>query len=191
MRRNLLLKKQIQLNNSAPIGVELRGVVLTTPHLLIKVIKIERSKFNVDKDSEKRTYNGIVFDSVLEMKYYRDVLCPLVESGDVVSFELQKPYQLQPKFIHNGKTVQEIKYVADFFIVYKDGREEVIDTKGCPDSTAILKRKMFWYLFPDINYQWVTYVKKFGGWIDYDECRRLRKEDRRKKAMEKDLKESS
>ena len=89
-----------------------------------------RTKFNVDKNTEKRTCDGIVFDSILEMKYYRDVLCPLVKSGDVVNYELQKPYELQPKFIHDNKTVQPIKYVADFFIVYKDGHEEVIDTKG-------------------------------------------------------------
>lgn len=102
-----------------------------------------RTKFNVNKDVSKRTYNGITFDSVLEMKYYRDVLCPLVESGDVVNYELQKPYELQPKFIHDGKSVQPIKYVADFFIVHKDGHEEVIDTKGCPDSVAILKENYF------------------------------------------------
>lgn len=51
---------------------------------------MERSKFNVDKDKEKRTYDNIVFDSQLEMKYYRDVLCPAVESGEVTHFELQK-----------------------------------------------------------------------------------------------------
>jgi len=99
------------------------------------VIRIARTKFNVDKDTEKRTWDGIVFDSVLEMKFYRDVLCPLVKSGDVVQFELQKPYELQPKFSHNGKTVKAITYVADFFIVYNDGTSVVIDTKGCPDST--------------------------------------------------------
>lgn len=49
------------------------------------------SKFNVDKDISKRTYEGITFDSVLEMKYYRDVVCPLKESGDIVYCELQKP----------------------------------------------------------------------------------------------------
>lgn len=123
------------------------------------MVKINRSKFNVDKDKSKRTHNGIVFDSVLEMKYYRDVLCPAVESGDVVSYELQKPYELQPKFRHDEKSVQSIKYVADFFIVYKDGHEEVIDTKGCPDSVALLKRKLFWYKFPDVDYKWVTWVK--------------------------------
>lgn len=149
--------------------------------LFKEVVKINRSKFNVDKDKSKRTHNGIVFDSVLEMKYYRDVLCPAVESGDVVSYELQKPYELQPKFRHDEKSVQSIKYVADFFIVYKDGYEEVIDTKGCPDSVALLKRKLFWYKFPEVNYKWVTWVKKFGGWIDYEEYKRLKREEKRSK----------
>ena len=146
---------------------------------LNEVIKITRSKFNVDKDKSKRTHNGIVFDSVLEMKYYRDVLCPAVESGDVVSYELQKPYELQPKFRHDGKSVQPIKYVADFFIVYKDGHEEVIDTKGCPDSVALLKRKLFWYKFPEVDYKWVTWVKKFGGWFEFEEYKRLKREEKR------------
>lgn len=137
-----------------------------------------RSKFNVDKDKSKRTYDGITFDSVLEMKYYRDVLCPLVESGDVVSYELQKPYELQPKFVHDNKSVQSIKYVADFYITYKDGHEEVIDTKGCPDSVAILKRKLFWYKYPDINYKWITWSKKFGGWIEYDDYKKLRRDEK-------------
>ena len=75
---------------------------------------MDRSNFKVDKDKEKRTYDGITFDSQLEMRYYRDVLCPCVESGDVVHYELQKKYELQPKYIHNGKTVLPIVYVADF-----------------------------------------------------------------------------
>lgn len=140
-----------------------------------------RTKYNVDSDIAKRTYNGITFDSVLEMKYYRDVLCPQVESGNVVSYELQKPYELQPKFEHDGKGVRAITYVADFVVRYKDGREEVIDTKGMPDTAAKLKRKLFWYHYPDITYKWITYVKKFGGWIDYDECKRLRSAEKRNK----------
>ena len=101
---------------------------------------MERSKFNVDKDKKKRTCNDIVFDSQLEMKYYRDVLCPLVESGQVKNFELQKKYELQPKFIHDNKTVLPITYVADFYIEYANGTVEVIDIKGMPDSVAHLKR---------------------------------------------------
>lgn len=135
----------------------------------------------MDKDTSKRTCNGITFDSVLEMRYYRDVLLSLVEKGEVERFELQKPYELQPKFIHNGKTVQPIKYVADFFIVYKDGHEEVIDTKGCPDSVAILKKKMLFYHYPDIDYKWICYSKIDGGWCEYDKVKKQRAERKRNK----------
>lgn len=147
---------------------------------MLGVRKITRSKFNVDKDKEKRTHNGIVFDSILEMKYYRDVVCPKMESGDIINCELQKPYELLPKFIHDEKTVLPIKYIADFVITYKDGSVEVIDTKGLPDTTAKLKRKLFWYVFPDIRYLWVTYIKKFGGWINYDKYKRLKHEEKKK-----------
>ena len=132
----------------------------------------QRSKFNVDKDVSKRSYNGITFDSVLEMKYYRDVVCPMLESGQVTKCELQKPYELQPKFIHDNKTVQPIKYVADFVLTFANGTEIIIDTKGCPDSVAILKRKLFWYCYHDLTYKWVTYIKKYGGWIEYDDYKK-------------------
>ena len=142
------------------------------------------SKFNVDSDLSKRTYNGIILDSRLEMKYYRDVICPLEESGDIVYCELQKPYELQPKFIHDDKTVQSIRYIADFFVRYKDGREEVIDTKGCPDSVALIKRKLFWYNYPNTIYKWICYSKIDGGWCDYEyvkKQRAIRKRENQKK----------
>lgn len=145
---------------------------------------MKRSKFNVDKDKAKRTCNGIVFDSELEMKYYRDVVLPGVESGRIKDYELQKPYELQPKFVHDDKTVQPIKYVADFYIEYADGSSEVIDTKGIPDSTAIIKRKMFWRVFPDVKYIWITWSKIDGGWCDYEyvkQQRNLRKKNKRNK----------
>ena len=150
-----------------------------------------RSKFNVDKDCEKRTCDGIIFDSVLEMKYYRDVLCPKVESGDVVYFELQKPYELQPEFVHDDRRVRAVTYVADFFIRYADGREEVIDTKGCPDTSAILKRKLFWYKYPDATYIWVGYSRIDGGWVPYETIKKGRSERRKlkKQKMLEELKE--
>lgn len=141
------------------------------------------SKFNVSSDLRQRTYNGIIFDSRLEMLYYRDVLCPLEESGDIVYCELQKPYELQPKFIHDNKTVQAIKYVADFFVRYKDGREEVIDTKGYPDQIALLKRKLFWYTYPDVNYKWICYSKIDGGWCDYEFVKKQRAARKRNKKV--------
>ncbi len=76
---------------------------------------MERTKYNVDKDKKDRTCDGIVFDSKLEMRYYRDVLCPKVESGEVANFALQKSFELQPGFSRNGKKVLPITYVADFY----------------------------------------------------------------------------
>ena len=140
-----------------------------------------RTKFNVDKNTINRTYNGLIFDSILEMKYYRDVLCAKVKSGDIVKYELQKPYELQPKFIYNNETVQPIKYVADFFIVYKDGHEEVVDIKGYPDSVAILKRKLFWYHYPTIDYKWICYSKTDGGWCEFEYVKTQRAERKRNK----------
>lgn len=145
---------------------------------------MERTKFNVDKDTAKRTYDGIVFDSYMEMMYYRDVVCPAMESGELVECELQKPYELQPAFIYNGSRVRAIMYVADFYLKHKDGHIEVIDIKGMADAAALIKRKLFWHRYPEIDYKWLTHLKKFGGWIEYDECKRLRREEKKRKLKE-------
>lgn len=142
---------------------------------------MQRTKFNVDKDKDKRTFGDIIFDSQLEMKYYRDVLCPGVESGHIKYYELQKKYELLPSFIRNGKKILPITYVADFYIEYADGHTEVIDTKGMPDNVAKIKRKLFWFKYPDVDYRWVTYIKKFGGWLDYEQAKIMRKEEKRNK----------
>lgn len=148
------------------------------------------TKFNTNKDKEQRTYNDIVFDSVMEMKYYRDVILPRVRSGKIKRYELQKPYILQPKFHYGSKPVQPIVYVADFYIEYNDGSTEVVETKGCADSVAKIKRKMFWYTYPEISYKWICYSKidgteENGGWCDYEYVQ----EQRRKRKKEKALKE--
>lgn len=140
-----------------------------------------KSKYNVDSNTDKRTYDGIIFDSIMEMKYYRDVLCPLLESGEVIAYELQKKYELQPGFMRNGKKVLPITYIADFWMKYQDGHEIVIDVKGCPDAKANMKRKMFWYRYPDIDYQWISYCKQDGGWIDYQILKKNRSERKRRK----------
>ena len=155
----------------------------------IGVIFISRTKFNVDKDTEKRSFDGIIFDSVLEMKYYRDVVLPKMESGEITYFELQKKYILQEGFIRNEKRVLPITYIADFYIEYSNGNSVVVDIKGCPDTTAKLKRKLFWYRYPNTDYKWITYIKKFGGWGDYDEFNKLRREAKKNNCISNELKE--
>lgn len=141
-----------------------------------------RSKFNVGKDKTDRTYGGIIFDSVVEMKYYRDVILPKTQSGEITYFERQKKYELQPSYVYQGKKIRPIDYKADFYIEYKNGNIVVIDIKGCPDSVAKLKRKMFSYKYPTIDYQWVGYSKISGGWKTYEEIEAGRKQRKLAKA---------
>lgn len=140
----------------------------------------------MSKDTSKRTYDGISFASELEMRFYRDVVLPKKTAGDIVYYELQKPYTLQPAFKSNGKNYRPIEYVADFFIRYKDGREVVIDTKGFPDAVAKLKRKMFFYLYRDVEYLWIGYSKIDGGWVPYEDILQGRKERKKEKRKSKE-----
>lgn len=128
-----------------------------------------------------------MYDSALEMRFYRDWILPKMESGEIVSCERQIKYELQQKFKHNDKNVLPINYVADFVTIDKDGKVTVWDVKGQPDSVALLKRKLFWFKYPDVDYRWVTYSKQDGGWLDYEyvkACRKQRKKDREEKTDE-------
>lgn len=145
---------------------------------------MKRNKFNVAKDKSDRTFDGIVFDSVVEMRYYREIVLPQFDAGEITYFERQKNYELQPAYSYFGQKVRPIYYRADFYIKRKDGKEVVVDIKGCPDTVAKLKRKMFCYRYPEIEYLWIGYSKIAGGWKTYEEIeegRRLRKNEKKRK----------
>lgn len=116
------------------------------------------------------------------MKFYTDIIKPYSQCGNIVEWDRQTKYELQPKFSCEGKTVSAIYYKCDFWVRLKDGSELVIDVKGCPDSVAKLKRKMMLYKYPDIKYMWVSYSKMDGGWIDYDVLKKARKERKKIKS---------
>ena len=149
-------------------------------------IKKTRSKFNVDqsnKGKQNRTYNGITFDSDLEMKYYRDVICVGLENGTIKDCQLQVKYELQPKFKYQNKTILAVNYVADFIVTYADDSVVVIDTKGLPDATAKLKKKLFHYKYPDIDYRWIGYSKMDGGFLNYDDIQKARNKRKKEKKL--------
>ena len=138
------------------------------------------SKFNVSNLVANRTYKGVLYDSILEMRYFKEVIEPLIESGYIDSYERQKPYILQASFRRpNGTLVRAITYVADFVIRYSNGIEEVVDIKGMPTQDAKIKRKLFWAKYPDVEYKWISYNKKHGGWVDYDDLQKKIREDKR------------
>ena len=78
----------------------------------------------------------------------------------------------------------------DKAVIYIHGKggnaEEAIHYKPLFSNCDVigLDYKLFWYCYPNIIYKWVTYVKKYGGWIDYDECKKLRNEEKKRKKME-------
>jgi len=108
------------------------------------------------------------------MEYYRDVVCVGLKDGTITDCKLQVKYELQPKYTYNGKTILPINYVADFVITYSNNSVIIWDVKGLADSTAKLKRKMFYYKYPDLDYRWVVYSAIDGGWKDYDEVQKAR-----------------
>lgn len=148
-------------------------------------IKKERTKYNVSKDISKRTFDGIKFDSEMEMRFYKDIILPYTGSGHIVHYELQKPFELQPKFQHGGRVVRAIEYVADFYLEMSDGHRYIIDVKGLPDSVAKLKRKMMFFKYPDLDYRWITHSRIDGGWVEYEAVKKARKLRREKRKKEK------
>lgn len=73
-----------------------------------------RSKFNVSDSAVSRTYDGVVYDSAMEMKFYRDYVKPQMESGCITMCERQVTYELQEMFYRGTDRVNAITYVADY-----------------------------------------------------------------------------
>ncbi len=108
----------------------------------------KKSKYH----AKKTELDGIVFDSKKEANYYATLLL-LQKSGEVVSFERQVQFELQPHFRYNGKMERAITYVADFVVTYKDGHTEVIDVKGMRTREYNLKRKLLLFRHPDMIFR--------------------------------------
>jgi hypothetical protein len=162
---------------------------IETPQWIVAKRRVSRTKYNVEKETAKRTYKGVVYDSVMEMRYFVEVVEPLTAQGIVVKSERQVKYTLMEKFRRGSQLIRPIEYVADYVLTYANGIQEVIDVKGRPDKVALLKRKLFWNIYPDIEYRWMTYNKSYGGWVDYDELQILKRTAKKAKEKEKEEKE--
>lgn len=136
---------------------------------------MKRSKLNVDiKNKEKRTVDGIVFDSELEARYYKDIIKIAAEHGFMTDVKVRPKYILQDGFTKYQKVYRPVYYEADFEITYHDGEVKIIDIKGMATEAALLKRKLFDKRYHDKMLEWIAYSKKDGGWIEYDELKKLR-----------------
>jgi len=147
----------------------------------------KRGKYNIDNSSsgkKKRTFNGDLFDSLTELHYLKEVILPLIETGEVVSYERQIPYILQEGFVNfEGKKILPIKYIADYVVTYSDGHVEVIDVKGNPDQTSRIKRKLYQKRYPDTIYYWMVRNLSRGGWQRYEELEQKKKLEKKAKKL--------
>lgn len=103
-------------------------------------------------NAKKTTVDGITFDSRKEADYYCE-LKMLKMAGIVKDFELQVPYELQPKYRHNGKAIRAITYIADFRVTYTDGHVEIVDVKGVRTDAYKLKKRLLLYQHPDMIFK--------------------------------------
>lgn len=124
--------------------------------------------------AQKTNVQDIVFDSKVESQYYEKCLDDKAK-GTILNFELQPRYELQPAFTKDNKKYRKMEYVADFLIYHIDGSLEVIDIKGFAVPVAILKKKLFNYKYIDLKLTWLVRNLKYGGWVEFDELKRLRK----------------
>lgn len=126
---------------------------------------------------KKVTVNGIEFDSKAESKYYI-LLTEKIERNEILNFELQPKYILQPAFEKNGKNYKPITYKADFLVTHWDGSKEVIDIKGFEPREFSRIKKMFEYVYRNLELTVLTEapIKFGGGFITMDHLKKLRKE---------------
>ena len=137
------------------------------------------SKYN----SKKVEYKGIQFDSKIECDYFKELELK-VDNGEIKSFSIQPKYVLIPKFTKFNIKYREMTYTPDFLIEYNDGSKVLVDIKGFGNQQSEMRRKLFDYFYQDVNLIWLTYSKKYGGWILYEELIKLRKLNKKDKLNE-------
>ena len=92
--------------------------------------------------TKKIKYNNLIFDSGLELYFYK-----LLESNNLLTYlKLQEPFEIQPSFKYEGKTIRKIEYVSDFYLT---DSKIVIETKGLLEEKAKIKHKMFKFKYHD------------------------------------------
>lgn len=103
------------------------------------------------KNATKCVYEGITFDSKLELFAYK-----LLKNSNI-EFELKKEFILQEKFKYNNESIREIKSIPDFYL---PNHNCIIDTKGFANDVSPLKYKMLKYSFFKQNLSIRIYICK-------------------------------
>lgn len=104
-----------------------------------KIVEVDNIKFDSKKESCRYT----------ELKW-------LERAGLIKELELQKKFELQPKYINNnGEHIRAITYVCDFYYYDNEKQKYIVeDVKGSKNiRTEVfkIKKKLFEYEYPNLT----------------------------------------
>ena len=134
---------------------------------------------DVGKEKEKKPnkygarkveYDGIKFDSTIEMERYK-VLKLLESVGEIHDLELQPSFTLLEKYEWRGVKYRATTYKADFKYKTKDDRIVVEDVKGKPTPEFKLKWKWLMYVAKEYGspIRFLIVTKAKGQWMEFDD----------------------
>jgi hypothetical protein len=96
-------------------------------------------------------FDGYKFDSLAELRRYQDLRI-MENNGDISNLVVHPRFILQEPFTHNHIRERAIAYEADFSYYDRDGKKIVEDVKGFKTKEYQIKRKLFLYKYPDVNF---------------------------------------
>jgi hypothetical protein len=94
------------------------------------------------RNATKIEYKGIVFDSKLELCFYK--LC----ESNKIEVQLKNKYVIMPKFRYNNENYREIVMFPDFYLPKYDF---IIETKGYENDVFPIKKKLLMYHLHNTN----------------------------------------
>lgn len=106
----------------------------------------------MNKYGNKKVFiDGEEYDSKLE--YHRYCQLKLLERAkEIKDLRRQVSFEIQPKYKKGNKTIRAINYVADFvYTDVKTGQTIVEDTKGYRNEVYKIKKKVFEYVYKDLE----------------------------------------
>jgi hypothetical protein len=105
-----------------------------------------KNKYN----AVKTVIDGTKYDSRKEARRGEE-LKMLEKAGVISALRFQVPFELQPSFERDGKTIRAINYIADA-VYYEKGRMIVEDTKSPATAAKAeyrIKKKLFMFKYPE------------------------------------------
>ena len=126
--------------------------------------------------NEKIEIDNCVFASEAQVKFYV-YLKRCREKGLLKKFIVHPKYLLQGCFSKHGERFSEVNYVADFEVMWNDGKRIAYDVKIKETSEDVLKRKLFIHHF-NMPLRWIAVSEKYGnenGFIDWFQLKKIKK----------------